>query len=388
MVFPSRWSLAGPSCYLRPPESQDAEAANRWEPRPIPASAQSIRQAIETAGRREPGQRLLLLICQRTNDRPAGSLRIALDGGRYARIEPAIDRLLPDDIRATLLSEALAATIAWLFDEYSIMTAAIHSADWQESTADALSQWPGRVAYRLREYRFVDGEYQDETVWQVFNPAWIARFGEPFQPEPVERLPIRRMRPAADQAEVRRPPNALAVGNRIYFRPFSSGEGAHVARSSMEEAEIYRPHGRAIRIAHNYEAFHSRLARQNPPYWARFAIALLETDELVGCTGLDMISWVHRHGTAEVEYFDVRHRGMGLGSESGPLLFNLGMHDMGLHSINAFVSESNVRSIEATRKRGYFQAGYLAWRTLGAHGPAGYYVFDMLNSEWNAPNHV
>ncbi len=379
--------LQSSAVFLRLPLPADAKCSVVWDHCDLSESVERVEARIARwlKSANDPQDALLLVVCRRSNQRPVGSVRIRLDGARFARIEPVADPRLDADQRATIIAEAVSLVVRWLFEEYSLMTAAIHTAGWHPLIEEALSCWPGRRAYVLRQYLFVDGRYEDAHVWQVFDQAWIDRLGAPPWPDPGSRelLPVRRKVTPISTLSFR-PPDAFAVGERVHLRPFRKGEGDLVARWSMEESEDFRPNGRSIHTAHNYEAFHSRQARVKPPAWLRFAVALNETGELIGCNGLDMISWVHRHATSEVEYFRAEHRSKGYGTESGTLIFDHGFKALGLNSITAFVSDRNERSIAASRKRGFRVAGYLAWRTFASGGLGGYHVLDLLRSDWLA----
>ncbi len=376
--------LAGSSLFLRLPESSDAAFAAIWRPSQFPAPEKLVSDRLRDEPS-FPSRSFRMMICRVPDARLLGSLRIRVEGGHFARIEPHADPLLAEDDRAAIVGEACGIVVSWLFERASLMSVAVHLPGLHPIVEEQFSQWPGRLAYRLRDHHLVNGVRTDGVVWQLFNQAWIDRLGEPPSADPAfsERLPVRRS--VADlRGSHPRHPEALASGSRVHLRPFKAGEGAHAARTSMEEPEIYRPHGRTIRFTHNYEAFHTRVARNDPPHWIRFAIAERETNRSIGAIGLDMISWVHRHATSEVEYFEAEDRGKGFGTESGALMIEYGFRTLGMHTINAYVSDVNQRSVNATRKRGFRLAGYLAWRTISSSGMSGYYVFDMLQSEWLA----
>ncbi len=380
--------LTGPTLYLRPVEPEDAAAAI-WRSDPFPVPAEVVQDQLKTMLAVDPDDdeaELLLLVSTRTGDRPVGSVSLRIHGERFGRIEPAIDALLPAEQRAGILAEVTSMLVPWLLDERNLMTVVMHVAGNHEVLDHQVKALGGRTAYRLRELFLVDGRQVDCLVYQFLNSRWTDRLGTPPEPD-LEHCSSHgsiHVRSGCVLTSGVRPEDAVLVGERIYLRAFRPEEGALVARWALEEPQIYRPGGRAPVSAYAYGEFHNRLARQEPPHWARLAIVERNTGELLGCAGLDMISWIHRCATAEVVYFRPEHRGAGFARESSMLMLEYGFGTLGLHSIHAFVSEVNARSLASIRKRGYRDCGYLAWRSLCADGLCGVHVFDMLASEWRA----
>lgn len=109
---------------------------------------------------------------------------------------------------------------------------------------------------------------------------------------------------------------------------------------------------------------------------------------MIGCNGLDNISWVHRCAETETEIFRPEHRNAGFGTEAKHLLLEYGFERLGLHMVFSYVAETNPRSAQALKKQGYRQAGSIAWDAFCATGLCQDFGFDLLAEEWRAARRV
>lgn len=381
--------LSGPTLYLRLVEPEDARTAMIWRETPFPAPTGVVEDDLRTLLEQDPDileANLLLLMCRREDDVPVGSVRVLFDDWRFGHVTFTPDRLAPVGMQSDAVAETLGILLPFLLFERNMMVVGFELRDdWAAAMAHVIERG-GREQFRQRERYLVDGRRVDARYFQVFNPVWVEKLGPSPPPifgsaEQPARVPI--IRPVVSEADGR-PPEAMVVGERLYLRPIRVDDGHLIARWSREESEIFYPEGRVLIHAHTFGAFHRRLAMVEYPSWIRFAIALRKTDELIGCTGLDHISWVHRTAETETEIFRPEHRSAGFGTEAKQLLLAYGFDRIGLHMVYSFVAEGNQRSAQALRKQGYRDAGRLAWESFCKTGVCDYLAFDLLAEEWRA----
>jgi RimJ/RimL family protein N-acetyltransferase len=381
--------LVGPTLYVRAAEPADGTTAARWSSSPFPVPAElaekRLRERFERGFADEMRQQLLVA-CLRCDDLPLGSVEIQVNGWRYAGCSLAIDPLLPPETRDAVAAEMIDILMPWLIGERHLMIAEVIVDDTMARTGDALLRQGGRLGARLREFRLVDGVRRTEQWYQVLNPEWVAMLGMPPEPVegPVERHVRAPARPLAGALSAARPADALAIGERLYLRPFQREEGAQVAKWSLRETEIVFPEGRWVVNPHAYGHTHMTWAKPETPEKIRFGIALRENDALIGAGGVQAISWIHRTAESEMEIFRPDYRGAGYGTEAKHLMLHYAFDRLGLHAIYSYVSDTNPRSAAALRKQGYRDAGYIAWDAFGPGGLRGSWMFDLLAEEWRA----
>ncbi len=264
------------------------------------------------------------------------------------------------------------------------MTLGVSTLDNQPLVERAVADLGGRRTSRLREKFLVDGKRRDEHAIQFFNPVWIEKLGSPAEcaEEPVERevrVPASRHCSLAERGQLA---SAMAAGERIYLRPFASGDGRHVAELSLRETEVVFPEGRWVVNADAVDRYNQMITRADLPDQVGLAIVLRESDELIGVMAVFSIDWVHRTAETASEILRPEYRGGGYGTEAKHLLLEFAFDQLGLHMVYSSVSESNPRSAAALRKQGYRFAGYTAWTSFVASGLCGNWALDMLASEW------
>lgn len=381
--------LIGPTLYLRMAEPEDAATSAIWRSAPFPAPVEVVEEQLKEHFEQDPEhleENNLFLICTRDDDMPVGSVDVELDGWRIARVRFTPDPLVSVGRQSDIIAEVIEFLVPFLLHERNLMTVGVRMFDrWESATAKILAMG-GQERSRIRERFFWNGERVDMPFYQFFNPLWVEKLGEP---EPavfgaVERETRSPARPSLQVGSENRPEGAVMVGERIYLRAVQPEEGKLVARWTREDTEVYYPEGRLLVTAHTFGDFHKKLAAEDYPTWIRFAIVLRESGEMIGCNGLDNISWVHRCAETETEIFRPEHRSAGYGTEAKHLLLEYGFERIGLHMIFSFVAEQNQRSAQALRKQGYRDAGNLAWDSFCTTGLCSYLVFDLLADEWRA----
>lgn len=381
--------LVGPTLYLRLAEPEDASTAAIWRTQPFPAPAEVVKEQLEEMLAGDPEELeadQLFLICRRKDDRPVGSLHVEMDDWRFADVNFSIDRLAPAAERDAVMAEAVDILLPWLIEERHLMSVLVFVAGHHPETRRRIEALGGREQFVHRELCLFDGQRQDMTGYQVYNPVWVEKIGMPPAPVmgPVEREIRSPARPPVKLGIEDRPPEAIVVGERLYLRPVRPEEGKLVARWTREETEVYYPEGRLLFNAHTFAEAHKSMAKKEPPTYLRFAIVLRETDEMIGCNGLESISWVHRYAETETEIYRPEHRNAGYGSEAKHLLLEYAFDRIGLHAVISYVAETNPRSANALRKQGYRDAGTVEWDSFCASGLCKYFTFDYLASEWRA----
>jgi len=381
--------LVGKRLYLRPVELADSRTGPIWRPRPFPAPSEVVEQQLKEQLEIEPNDEAsnqLLIVCRRDSDQPVGSIRIRTGGQAFGQLSPVVDPLMPESRRDEIITEVIGFLVPWMIEERNLLSVIVNGIAGMPALERTVAGLSGRVAVHLRDRFLINGKRRDLLHYQILNPAWLETLGSP--PGPTMGAIERQVAsPAGPRIEVRpdeRPPNAFAVGERIYLRPFKPEEGALVARWALEEPEIYYNEGRTIFNPVSYGHLHKMLAGKEMPGRIRFAIVLRETDEMIGANGLDHIDWVHRFAETETELFRPEHRSAGLGTAAKHLLLDYAFDRLGLHTISAGVDEANPRSAAALRKQGYREAGYVAWVSFKPGGMRGYWMFDLLASEWRA----
>lgn len=381
--------LIGPTHYLRLVEPEDAPTSAIWRSQPFPAPVEVVEDQLKAMFETDPEEmeeNNLFLICNRKDDAPVGSVTVELDGWRLGRVTFNPDPLASVEYQNDMISEVIAFLVPFYLQERNLMAVGIRMFERWESAIATILAMGGQKRSHLRERYFFAGRRVDLLYYQVFNPIWIEKLGEPAPPHfgAVERETRAPAIPSVRLGTDERPAGAMMVGERLYLRAVEPGEGKLVARWTRQDTEVSYPEGRLLVNAHTFSDFHKKLASTDYPDWIRFAIVLRETGEMIGCNGLDNISWVHRFAETETEIFRPEHRNAGYGTEAKHLLLEYGFERLGLHMIFSMVAEGNQRSAQALRKQGYRDAGCIAWDAFCTTGLCGNLIFDLLASEWRA----
>lgn len=297
-----------------------------------------------------------------------------------------IDPLLTEAAQAEIVSDVLDMLIPWMLGERGEMFVVVTDRANRPGIELKVAELGGRVAVRHRERLLVKGARRDKVFYQFFSSWWRQVLGDPPDvPLRSESVQSNWDPPAAVHATLEdRIPDACAVGERLYLRPFRIEEGEKVASWALDETERFYAEGRAVVSGYAYGAQHKAMAELEPPNVLRFAIVLKESDEFIGCVGFEGIDWLNRSAVTETELFQSEARSRGYGSEAKALLLDYAFDSLGLHMVFSFVVTTNPRSAAALVKQGYRRAGLIAWDSLTAGGLAGFWSFDLLASEWHA----
>ena len=380
--------LVGETIYFRPIELDDAATASVWRGKPFPVPAEvveaQIKEQLEVDDPDELHERMVLIACRRSDDRPVGSVEVLNEGWRFGELLPHIDSLATLAEQDALIAECLCILVPWMLHERHLMTVMVEDTRARPEVERAVLAMGGRLTARHREANLIDGQRFDAIHYQFFNHRWVDKLGIPAEPVfgAVERLTPSPARPRLTTTLDDRPEEAIVLGQRIYLRAVKPEEGALVAKWALEDTETYYPEGRLVFSPHGFAHTHRKIAEKDPPDVVRFAIVLRESDEMIGCNALYDISWIHARAETATEIYRPQHRGTGLGTEAKHLLLEYAFDRLGLHMIYSYVAEVNARSAAALIKQGYREAGLVAWNSLCEDGLCGYLTFDMLASEW------
>lgn len=378
----------GPELYLRPIEPDDATSAASWYPDRFPAPAEVMRARIEQQLGDDPIREAIhqrMLICRLRDDRPLGSVLFNYENERTCTLHFHHDPNRSLDERAHTEVEIIRFALPFLIGKRSLMKITTdHLGDHSlvKNTAESLGM---RRCYRLREAFFHEGKRYDRVGYEYLNPYWVKMLGMPrgMTEGAVERT-ITSAPPTKGNRRDLISPRALLAGERIELRSFEPGDAKLASRWSLRETEDFYPTGPPLRNPWSWGESLAAIARQQPPTEIRFALVESNTQETFGTIGVTQLDLIDGRGKTTVEFFRADYRSRGLGADAHQLLFEFLFDRLGLHMIYAWVSEFNLRSLGATRKRGYREAGYLAWEDLAPSGYRGGFYLDFLASEWRA----
>jgi RimJ/RimL family protein N-acetyltransferase len=325
------------------------------------------------------------LICRRCDDRPIGSVLLSFENERACTVRFTHDPNRSLDEHAAAEAEVMRFTLPFLIQQRRLMKATTDHMGDHPLVAQAAAELGMRRCYRLREAFQYQGTRVDRIGYELLNPRWVKRLGMPpaMREAPVERH-WRDPAPLVWQPQAEPSPRAIIVGHRIELRAFEPDEGAIATRGFMHETEEFYPQGPPVRNPWSYGQRMASITRKDPPDQIRMAIVELGTGRLLGMVGVAQVDLFHGRGKVTIEIFEAPYRSKGYGGEAINLLHDYLFQRIGLHMTYAWVSEYNPRSLAATRKHGFREAGYFAWEDLSDDGYCGGYYMDLLASEWRA----
>jgi RimJ/RimL family protein N-acetyltransferase len=381
--------LIGETLYLRGMEKDDAKRAGAWRGSLFPVAAARAEEIVkEDTPAEAEARRLRLIACRRADDEPIGAAILDFWGsawsGRAANLSLTAAPALGQAGQA-VKAEVLGLVAPWVVGERHFMM--LHTdLGTDETEVVAAAEAAGmRPAARLREALWRDGARHDRITYELLNPDWLARLGDPGAGVETagERggTPHRRPTLPADAAV---PPTTVMAGERVVLRPLEVEDAEPIARWSRQETETFFDNGRYLRGPLAFEHWVRKVGEKDPPGDIEFAIALRDGGELIGENGLYGIDWVHRTAETGTYVYRLEHRGGGYGSEAKHLLLAYAFDRLGLHMVRSYVWSLNTRSAAALRKQGYRDAGRIRWTGVHAGEFADALVFDLLADEWRA----
>lgn len=372
--------LIGEEIYLRRIEKRDARAVMSLRDTVWPQSPAVAETWIAEGLRNKPFS--VWTVVRKADDRPVGSMTL------YRRNIAPLITVHVDPLHAAAgrwTAEVYRLVVPWLRDEIHTVSLQLPIAANQAEAIAALEAMGCICGARFREMLRVDGHWVDLLRYVALHPRWQERLGNPAE-TPIARSGSGLPRPVPPVGTVDGDPprGAMAIGERVYLKAFDKEDAEALSRFNRVETETFFGHSRILTTDGN--KVRSRL--EEPSFTLRdyvpLAIRRRSDDRTIGDCGLEGIDFVHQSAESYSWFFDPSARGQGLGFEAKHLLLSYAFDTLGLHSVQSYVLEENLRSAAALRKQGYTEAGRLFWKQLGAGGFQNQIVFDILADEWRA----
>jgi [ribosomal protein S5]-alanine N-acetyltransferase len=156
--------------------------------------------------------------------------------------------------------------------------------------------------------------------------------------------------------------NPFLIGTKIYLRPVEPDEASRVVPwfNDPEVTRFILRH-RPMTVADETD-FLQRFRTSETDLV--LGIAVHETDELIGMTGLHHIDARNRHASFGITIGEKQHWGKGLGSEATALMMRHSFQTLNLNRLWLYVFEYNARGIRVYEKLGFRIEGRLRQDTF------------------------
>ena len=174
--------------------------------------------------------------------------------------------------------------------------------------------------------------------------------------------------------------NPYLVGETVYLRPFEP-EDAEIAAAWMNSREVTRTvsRSRPWSIEQEREFLRNAISERA----MTLGIALKETDELIGGSGLMDINHLHRRAEFGTMIGLPEHWGKGIGTEVTRLMCTFGFEDLNLNRIYLRVAAANEGGITAYERAGFRREGVLRQASFRSGEPSDEYLMAILREEWS-----
>lgn len=378
--------LVGETIYLRGLQLGDAKWGTAWRGSPFPITAEKLEEKIkEDVPKQDLQNRARLIACRRTDDRPVGS--VIVDDSLHLSAELALfsDPAL-GSAGAELQAEMLRIVAPWLTAERKRPVVRLMTDVDMLPVMSAAQSLGMRPAVQLRDGVWRQGKLRDMIYFDLLNPTWTARLGDPGPGlaeagEPVLRPTSPAPRPNHADGLVL-PDNALIGSQRLALRPFQPEDAEPISARILAESDTSFGHSRFPYSAILLADWFGEMSDSDPATDFEMTVVHRESGELLGEVGLYAIDW--RAHTAESGWWIYRaeDRGQGYGTEANQLLLEYAFDHLGLNMIWAWVKCLNPRSQAGLRKQGYRDAGRFTWTGFGPDGFENALMFDILAAEW------
>jgi len=145
------------------------------------------------------------------------------------------------------------------------------------------------------------------------------------------------------------------VGERLYLSPFDA-----------DDTEVYTKWAGWMNertVADTYGGFHNLVTQAGAKKTLgelqgyRFAVVLLDADELIGHISLHDIDHLNRHAFLGIFIGDEERRNKGYGAEAVRLALEYGFKTLNLHNTMLSVHADNHAAIACYKKAGFREAG-------------------------------
>lgn len=380
--------LVGETLYLRGAEIGDARWATAWRGSPFPISREKAEEQLKKDVPSQFEQHTSRLIaCRRDDGQPVGSALVNDNRPTESEVTLFADPALGAR-GADLQAEMTRLIVPWLSTERNrpvVRLATDAGLDPVVRQAEALGMRP---AVRLRDGRWRDGVLHDTLFYELLNPVWVERLGDPGPGIAAEGDPVTT--PAApaprrlDGAAHPLPENALIGSERLALRPFQPEDAEPIANLLRAESDTGFGHSRFPYSAIVLNTWFGEIGERTPTTDLELAVVRRETGDLIGEVGLYAIDWIARTAESGWWIYRTEERGQGYGTEANLLLLEYAFDRLALNMIWAWVKEQNPRSQAGLRKQGYRDAGRFTWTGFGPEGFENALMFDLLAAEWRA----
>jgi RimJ/RimL family protein N-acetyltransferase len=146
-----------------------------------------------------------------------------------------------------------------------------------------------------------------------------------------------------------------------------AGERIYLSPVSKEDEEVYVKWMNDGAVAKNFGQYSRLVTSKNELKWLfepdsdmhRYAIVLLNGDEMIGSVSLHNIDHLNRNAFIGIFIGEETRRGKGYGTESVRLILDFGFRTMNLHTIMLTVHSDNLGAIACYQKVGFREAGRL-----------------------------
>ncbi|MBI1742951.1 GNAT family N-acetyltransferase [Candidatus Acetothermia bacterium] len=176
--------------------------------------------------------------------------------------------------------------------------------------------------------------------------------------------------------------NPFLVGTRIYLRAIER-EDAHLFVTWLNDSDVNRTllTSRPINLPYELDWVEKSYHREHD---ITLGIALKETDQLIGSTGLHKLDYRNRHAMFGILIGEKSEWNKGYGTEATALTVKYAFETLNLNRVWLHVYEHNARGIKAYEKAGFRQEGVLRqdsyregryWNTI---------TMAILREEWDA----
>ncbi|MGC4107900.1 MAG: GNAT family protein [Thermomicrobiales bacterium] len=372
--------LVGEEIYLRRIEKRDARYVMSLRNTVFPQSPAVAETWIAEGLRNKPFD--IWTVVRKADDRPVGTMTLF-----RRNVAPVVDVHI-DPLYAEAgpwTAETYRLVVPWLRDEIHVVSLQLPVSANQTEAIAALDDLGCICGARFREMLRIDGQWVDLLRYVALHPHWLERLGNPAD-SPIARSGTGEPRPvpAPGTFDGDPPKGAMAIGQRVYLKAFDKEDAEALSRFNRIETETFFGHSRILTTDGN--KVRSRL--EEPSFKLRdympFAIRRRSDDRTIGDCGLESIDFIHQSAESYSWLYDPTARGEGLGFEAKQLVLAYAFDTLGLHSVQSYVLEDNLRSAAALRKQGYSEAGRLFWKYTKSGGFMNQIVFDILADEWRA----
>lgn len=170
---------------------------------------------------------------------------------------------------------------------------------------------------------------------------------------------------------------------RLILRQFSAPDvdSFYLYRSSPEVAKFQSWENYQYHEAELFVRQQSRCLPDQPGTWFQFAIALAETNHLIGDCAMHTLFDESR--IVEIGFtVAVEHQGNGYASEAVRALLNYVFKTLGKHKVIAFTDVRNEKSIRLLERVGMRREGHLLQNYMSKGQWVDEYQYSLLQSEW------